>query len=195
MCIGLRSHMTIWMSKPVKWRWVGLCRRTRVELRYWLSRFEGENAVFATEGCTGWRFVVEELERAGVTQDAYEYVSTVSFEELNRVAVSPPELFQMAWPLPSKYRSAVESPGPVYTLSVPPRGIEYEDGMMITWSFRSTSRPFFIPTTPAPATMAASARTRWTWPRDTIELPEARPAAYPQTRPPISAVMCALFGR
>ena len=37
---------------------------TRVELRDWLSRFDGENAVFATEGCTGWRFVVEELDRA-----------------------------------------------------------------------------------------------------------------------------------
>ena len=59
-------------------------------------------------------------------------MSTASLDELNRVAVSPPELFQMACPLPSKYRDDVESPGPVYTRSVPPGGIEYEDGMMIT---------------------------------------------------------------
>lgn len=41
------------------------CRET---LRGWLARFAGRGDVtFAVEGCTGWRFVVEELERAGVT--------------------------------------------------------------------------------------------------------------------------------
>jgi len=38
---------------------------TRVEFRKWLGRFDDVEAVFATEGCTGWRFVVEELEAAG----------------------------------------------------------------------------------------------------------------------------------
>ena len=36
---------------------------TRPVLRDWLSRFEGQEAVFATEGCTGWRFVIEETLR------------------------------------------------------------------------------------------------------------------------------------
>jgi transposase len=41
------------------------CRET---LRVWLGRFAGRDDVtFAVEGCTGWRFVVEELARAGVT--------------------------------------------------------------------------------------------------------------------------------
>lgn len=41
------------------------CRET---LRRWLARFAGRDDVtFAVEGCTGWRFVVEELARAGIT--------------------------------------------------------------------------------------------------------------------------------
>src|SRR5919109_5006984 len=38
---------------------------TRVELRAWLARFGGQQADFALEATTGWRFVAEELERAG----------------------------------------------------------------------------------------------------------------------------------
>ena len=38
----------------------------RPHLRTWLARFEGEKeVVFAVEACTGWRYVVEELERVG----------------------------------------------------------------------------------------------------------------------------------
>lgn len=51
---------------------------TRCELRGWLSRFEGLDAVFATEGCTGWRFVVEELERAGVEAHVAEPADTAT---------------------------------------------------------------------------------------------------------------------
>jgi transposase len=41
------------------------CRR---ELRSRLGRFAGRGDVtFAVEGCTGWLFVVAELERAGIT--------------------------------------------------------------------------------------------------------------------------------
>jgi transposase len=41
------------------------CRET---LRAWLARFAGRGDVtFAVEGCTGWRFVAEELQRAGIT--------------------------------------------------------------------------------------------------------------------------------
>lgn len=39
---------------------------TRVLLREWLIRFEGcEDVAFAVQGCTGWRFVVEEMIAAG----------------------------------------------------------------------------------------------------------------------------------
>ncbi len=38
----------------------------RRRLRAWLTRFEGvKEVIFAVEACTGWRYVVEELERAG----------------------------------------------------------------------------------------------------------------------------------
>jgi Transposase len=37
----------------------------RAELRAWLRQFAGCEAEFALEGTTGWRFVVEEIERAG----------------------------------------------------------------------------------------------------------------------------------
>ncbi len=40
----------------------------RVHLRAWLARFAGRDDVaFALEGCTGWRYVAEELAGAGVT--------------------------------------------------------------------------------------------------------------------------------
>jgi transposase len=40
------------------------CRST---LRQFLARFAGEDSVsFAVEGCTGWRFIIEELQRAGL---------------------------------------------------------------------------------------------------------------------------------
>jgi transposase len=37
----------------------------RQPLRQWLERFDGSAAEFVLEGTTGWRFVVEEIERAG----------------------------------------------------------------------------------------------------------------------------------
>ncbi len=37
----------------------------RVDVRAWLEQFAGCEAEFALEGTTGWRFVVEEIERAG----------------------------------------------------------------------------------------------------------------------------------
>src|ERR1700683_4443559 len=40
-------------------------RAPRGEVRAWLERFSGREAEFALEGTTGWRFVVEEIERAG----------------------------------------------------------------------------------------------------------------------------------
>jgi transposase len=49
---------------------------TRNEFRKWLTRFNGVPAVFATEGCTGWRFVVEELERVGIEAHLAEPADT-----------------------------------------------------------------------------------------------------------------------
>src|SRR5437870_5779410 len=37
----------------------------RVDVRAWLAQFTGCEVEFALEGTTGWRFVVEEIERAG----------------------------------------------------------------------------------------------------------------------------------
>src|SRR6266545_580573 len=37
----------------------------RADVREWLARFAGCEAEFVLEGTTGWRFVVEEIERAG----------------------------------------------------------------------------------------------------------------------------------
>lgn len=53
---------------------------TRSVLRGWLSeRFSGRRGVaFAVEGCTGWRFVVEELERAGIEAHLAEPADTAT---------------------------------------------------------------------------------------------------------------------
>jgi len=40
---------------------------TRASLRTWLERFDGRPAEFGVEGCTGWRFVTEELARVAIT--------------------------------------------------------------------------------------------------------------------------------
>jgi hypothetical protein len=39
---------------------------TRVELRAWLDQFDGQQASFALEATTGWRFVTQELTRVGI---------------------------------------------------------------------------------------------------------------------------------
>jgi hypothetical protein len=56
----------------------------RAHLRAWLVRFAGRDDVaFALEGCTGWRYVAEELAGAGVAahlaepaDTAFRYVSS-----------------------------------------------------------------------------------------------------------------------
>lgn len=49
---------------------------TRLALRDWLGRLVERPAAFAVEGCTGWRFVVEELRRAGMTAHLAEPADT-----------------------------------------------------------------------------------------------------------------------
>ena len=45
-----------------------ICPADRAHLAAWLEgRFTGETADFAVEGCTGWRYVAEELAAAGIT--------------------------------------------------------------------------------------------------------------------------------
>jgi transposase len=49
----------------------------RESLRGWLRRFDGTRDVdFAVEGCTGWRYVVEELQRADITAHLAEPAQT-----------------------------------------------------------------------------------------------------------------------
>jgi transposase len=49
----------------------------RVHLRAWLARFHGrEDVAFALEGCTGWRYVAEELAAAGVAAHVAEPADT-----------------------------------------------------------------------------------------------------------------------
>ncbi len=48
-----------------------------MHLRAWLARFAGsEDVAFAVEGCTGWRYVVEELAAAGITAHLAEPADT-----------------------------------------------------------------------------------------------------------------------
>jgi transposase len=52
---------------------------TRSVLRNWLARFHDRHDVaIAVEGCTGWRFVVEELVRAGIEPHLAEPADTAS---------------------------------------------------------------------------------------------------------------------
>jgi len=53
---------------------------TRVTLRAWLAeRFAGrQDVTFAVEGCTGWRFMVEEMQRAGVEAHLAEPADTAT---------------------------------------------------------------------------------------------------------------------
>src|SRR5436190_20803082 len=49
----------------------------REHLRAWLARFAGrEDVAFAVEGCTGWRYVAEELAAAGITAHLAEPADT-----------------------------------------------------------------------------------------------------------------------
>ena len=80
-CTGSRSRSTTSTPTPAR---SGEVRRgrispaTRVELREWLGRFEGQPAAFAVEGCTGWRFIVEELHAAGIEAHVAEPADTAA---------------------------------------------------------------------------------------------------------------------
>src|ERR1039458_1731901 len=59
----------------------------REHLREWLARFAGHGeAEFALEGCTGWRYVVEELCRAGIKPHLAEPADTAALRGKKRHA-------------------------------------------------------------------------------------------------------------
>ncbi len=64
----------------------------RAVLRRWLAeRFAGRTDVqFAVEACTGWRFVVEELERAGIEAELAEPADTAAARGRKRRAKTDP---------------------------------------------------------------------------------------------------------
>ncbi len=56
-----------------------ICPANRAHLRAWLARFEHPaGAAFAVEACTGWRYVVEELQRAGMEPHLAEPADTAA---------------------------------------------------------------------------------------------------------------------
>jgi transposase len=59
----------------------------RLRLRQWLTRFDGRDDVaFALEGCTGWRYVVEELQRVGIEAHLAEPADTAALRGNKRRA-------------------------------------------------------------------------------------------------------------
>jgi len=73
-----RSQITYdWIDTDTGQRQRGrLAPANREHLRVWLEQFAGRPAAFALEGCTGWRYVVEELKRAGVDAHLAEPADT-----------------------------------------------------------------------------------------------------------------------
>jgi transposase len=73
-----RSQITYdWVDPDTGQRQRGqLAPATREHLRMWLEQFAGQQAAFALEGCTGWRYVVEELQRAGIEAHLAEPADT-----------------------------------------------------------------------------------------------------------------------
>src|SRR5512132_384528 len=59
---------------------------TRAGLRSWLGELPGAEGAFAVEGCTGWRFVAEELQAAGLVAHLAEPAETSSLRGPKRRA-------------------------------------------------------------------------------------------------------------
>ena len=58
----------------------------RASLREWLTRFDGQDSDFALEGCTGWRYVAEELSLAGIRPHVAEPADTAALRGPKRRA-------------------------------------------------------------------------------------------------------------
>jgi hypothetical protein len=63
---------------------------TRLELRAWLEQFHPQPGGFALEATTGWRFVAEELERAGFRAHLAEPADTRALRGPKRRAKTDP---------------------------------------------------------------------------------------------------------
>jgi transposase len=70
-----------------RWERGRIAPADREHLAGWLSRFDGPAPVaFALEGCTGWRYVVEELRKAGVQPHLAEPADTAALRGPKRRA-------------------------------------------------------------------------------------------------------------
>src|SRR5215216_480547 len=120
---------------------------TRAGVGAWLGELPGAGGGFAVEGCTGWRFVVEELQAAGLVAHLAEPAETSSLRGPKRRAKTDRadarllrELLEQGRlpcfvdpahldPGPAHHRAAAQDPGrPAYRLAaahphrlVPPR--------------------------------------------------------------------------
>lgn len=84
-CIELRSHSTRWTRTRARSAPARFVRRTRANLAQWLQPLAGRSDVaYAVEGCTGWRFVAEELARAGVEVHVAEPADTATLRGRKR---------------------------------------------------------------------------------------------------------------
>src|SRR5574341_289932 len=61
---------------------------TRLELRAWLDQFDPQQASFALEATTGWRFVTEELQRVGIDAHLAEPADTRALRGPKRRAMT-----------------------------------------------------------------------------------------------------------
>jgi transposase len=74
---GQITYKTVDLASGESWRG-RISPAAREPVRDWLERFAGLDAHFALEGTTGWRFVVEEIERAGHTAHLADPAETAS---------------------------------------------------------------------------------------------------------------------
>src|SRR3954464_9281781 len=74
-----RKQLTFdWVDEQnEKWERGRITPADREHLADWLTRFDGAGPVaFAMEGCTGWRYIAEEMSKAGVIAHLAEPAET-----------------------------------------------------------------------------------------------------------------------
>lgn len=92
------------------------CRET---LRHWLERFAGrEDVTFAVEGCTGWQFVVGELQQAGITALLAEPAGTAHLRPPGYLSHQGPPILRWALFEAGHQGSRTASPGHRYYADV-----------------------------------------------------------------------------
>jgi hypothetical protein len=91
----------------------------REHLAGWLRRFEGVDEVaFAVEGCTGWRYVAEEMRKAGVEAHLAEPADTAAARGRKRRAKTARmrSCFVSCWPATGS-RSATSHPSRCWSIA------------------------------------------------------------------------------